>query len=368
MKKNILLLIICTLILSACNTLNQNNDIVQSDEGNETESFIIPSAQISDADYQMILPFRPSKAREAITNQIANRIDIHELEDGLRRQSVDVYDPKKYIYEEGQYFSTAEIYELIDELNPDAKENETIDDFKENPRIFSHMLEQNYLVRKDNTVELAGISIGIALKSVYRFTPERDGPSYTEEIDFDEMMEAGKHVADRILSAIRQKEELMNVPVMIALYQEEKPASAVPGNYVAKTVVGEGEQSIGKWTSIKEKHVLYSAKNATGKYADDYQRVKKFGDRVTEYFPNYVGLIGEGFYQNDQLQRTTIRIPIEFNGRSEIVGFTQYVYGVVEEIFQVHDEIEIVIESMNRTEAILTKKSGETKVYVHVMH
>lgn len=367
MKKSIMILILSTLLLVGCNTLGKE-DIIQTEEGNQTETFIVPSTQLSEEEYQMILPFRPSKARGVITKQIANRADAHELEDGLRRHSVEVFEPKKYIYEEGQYISANELNTLIDELNPDYKKFETEKEYRDNPRIFSHIVEQNYLTRKDNTVELSGISIGIALKSAYRFTPVRNGPSFTEDISYDEMMEAGEKVAEHILGVIRNKEELTNVPVMIALYREEKPSSAIPGNYVAKTIVNEGEQSIGKWTSIKEEHILYSSRNSSSKHAEDFERMKNFGDRITEYFPNFVGLIGEGFYQNDQLKRTTIRIPIEFYGRSEVVGFTQYVYSLIEETFQVHDELEIMIETMNRTEVIMTKKSGETDIFVHVLH
>src|SRR5699024_9612994 len=127
------------------------------------------------------------------------------------------------------------------------------------------------------------------------------------------------------------------------------------------------ENSIGKWESVNEDHVLYSSKNNEGKYADDYQRIKTFGERMSEYFPNYVGLIGKGFYQNDELQKTTIEIPIEFRGRSEVVGFTQYLYSLVEEIFKKHDTIEIVVKSMDRTEAIITKKAGSETIDVHVL-
>lgn len=88
---------------------------------------------------------------------------------------------------------------------------------------------------------------------------------------------------------------------------------------------------------------------------------------MTEYFPNYVGLIGKGFYQNDELQKTTIEIPIEFRGRSEVIGFTQYLYSLVEEIFKKHDSIEIVVKSMDRTEAIITKKAGSETIDVHVL-
>src|SRR5699024_3484198 len=109
--------------------------------------------------YKILLPYRPSAARGTITNQITNRVDIDELEEGLRRHSTSVFSPEKYVFEEGQYLTENKIFELIDSLNPTIKDSSSKKEHKNNPRVFSHILEQNYLERKDNRVELVGISI-----------------------------------------------------------------------------------------------------------------------------------------------------------------------------------------------------------------
>lgn len=373
MKRKLSMLLFLTLtifILASCNLGIEDDDVVETDEGEE-ETFLIPSHKISEAEYQMILPFRPSEARGAITNQVFNRVDIEELEDGLRRHSTDVFDPKDYVYEEGQYFTSSEIYALVDELNPKIKEKkkekDQIKEYRDNPRVFSHILEQNYLVRKDKSVELGGISIGISLKSVYRFTTETGGPQYYEDISMKEMLEEGERVAEHVLKIIREKEDLKDVPVMIGLYREAKQASPTSGQYVRKTFVDAGESSIDKWEKIEEEHVLYTSKTSSDKHADDYQKVKTFDQRVNEYFPNYVGVVGEGFYVDDDLQKITLTLPLEFNGRSEVVGFTQYVYGVADEIFQKHYDLEIVIETMDKTEAIITRDAGDEELDVHIL-
>src|SRR5690625_7143024 len=120
---------------------------------------------------------------------------------------------------------------------------------------------------------------------------------------------------------------------MILLFGKEKKSSYVSGNLVAKTVVGEGERSIVKWEKIIEKHVLLSSSQSTGKYSEDYQKVKSFGEKISQYFPNYVGVIGEGFYIDDQLSSLTIEVPIEFFGSSVIFGFLQYYYVIFKKIF-----------------------------------
>src|SRR5690625_2599045 len=373
MNRFIVLLFSALLILASCSQQKQE-DIVQPEENEgTTQPSIIPSYSLSDDQYKIVLPYRPSAARGAITNQITNRVDIDELEEGLRRHSTDVFDPQKYVFEEGQYLETGYIYDLIDSLNPEIKEKESkkeqIEEHRENPRVFSHILEQNFLKQNDdNTVELVGISIGISLKSVYRFTVETGGSYYYEDIPMDEMLEEGKRIAEIVLNNARDIEGLENVPIMIALFREEKQSSPVPGNFVAKTVVGEGERSIGKWEKISEKHVLLSSSQSTGKYSEDYQKVKSFGEKISQYFPNYVGVIGEGFYIDDQLSSLTIEVPIEFYGRSEIVGFTQYAYGLVKEIFKNHYDLEVIISSSDKTESTIYRAAGEDEPNVHIFH
>src|SRR5699024_12205928 len=134
--------------------------------------------------------------------------------------STDTFNPEDYVYEEGQYFTANEIYSLIDEINPKIKEKkkekDQIEEYRNNPRIFSHLLEQNYLVRKDNSVELGGISIGIALKSVYRFTTETGGHYNYEDISQAEKLEEGERNAETAIEETWEREELNKDPVTSA--------------------------------------------------------------------------------------------------------------------------------------------------------
>src|SRR5699024_9846596 len=165
MRKLIILLMSAVLLLASCSSQRQD-DVIQTEEETETEVSILPSHSLTEDQYKILLPYKPSAARGAITNQVTNRVDINELEEGLRRHSTSVFDPQDYVFEEGQYLDTDFIYSLIDSLNPDIS-GDSVEEHRDNPRVFSHILEQNFLeVKEDNTAELVGVSIGIALKSV----------------------------------------------------------------------------------------------------------------------------------------------------------------------------------------------------------
>src|SRR5690625_5670534 len=84
MNRLVVSVLIALLLLASCSQQKQE-DLVQPEESESTtQPSIIPSYSLSEDQYKMVLPYKPSEARGAITNQITNRVDIDELEQGLR--------------------------------------------------------------------------------------------------------------------------------------------------------------------------------------------------------------------------------------------------------------------------------------------
>lgn len=347
------------------------------DEKEKQEPSIVPSYQLSKDNYRMILPYEPSAARGVIVSQVQNRLDIDEMEEGLRRHSKEYFDTEEYYFREGQFLTSDIVLDIIDELNPkkqaDSDKKNTKEKVKynrENPRYLSHILEQNFLLKKDDekTVETAGISIGIALKSVYAFQTEIGGPYYYEKIPQKEMLQQGYKIAQNVLKRLRAMDGLTDIPIMIALYREEEQGSPVPGNFLAKTYVEGGQDKVADWEKIKEENILFPSSQASKKYVEDAEIVQGFANKIAEYFPNYVGLIGKGFYINGEMKRLTIDVPIEFYGKGEVLGFTQYAYGVVKDVFPDRYDLEINIKSSDRLESMIYRNAGEKEPVTHIMH
>lgn len=358
------------LLLASCSpNVNEDEVVKKEDEAANQEKSIVPSYQLSKENYKMILPYEPSAARGRIVSQLGNRLDVDEMEEGLRRHSKQFFDPGKYYFQAGQQFSESTVLKWIDELNPEKKENAAIDYYRENPRYLSHILEQNFLQKnKDKEVELKGMSIALALKSRYSFETKGKGPYY-EDIGKEEMLKQGKQMAQSILKQVRKMEGLKNIPIMFAIYREEAEASPVPGNYVAKTTVKGGGMSIGEWNKVNEDYILFPSDEANNDpYYDDAQLVKNFTSEVAKFFPNYVGVVGEGFYVNDELKKLTLDIPIEFFGKGEVIGFTQYAYGLVKEMFPDYFDLEIKITSTDKLESLIYRSAGVDNPTVHIFH
>ncbi|MYL50523.1 CamS family sex pheromone protein [Halobacillus litoralis] len=389
MRKMHALLLSSLLVVSACTPVFDNREevIQETKDEKNNQSAIIPNYNMSEQDYRMILTEsspKVSSARAVTTNQMGNRMDIDEFESGLRRHSKEYFDPENYFFQPGQYLDGDTLLtwlgrdgnvpveedqdpeEVEDGLNPELNEDEaTEEDFRQSPRYISNIIEQNYLVRKaENKVELSGITIGISLRTVYNFTVE--GQSLSEDHSTEELLKKGKEYAGEILERIRKREELNDVPVVFALYEEEEASSKVPGKFLSKTYVKGSDMTINGWDNIKEKHVLFPSNEAEEDHFDDSQIFTDFRKEVSDYFPNFVGMIANGFYVNNELREVSIEIPIQFQSESEVVGFTQYVYSLVNEMFADHYHVQVNIHSMDEPESLIVKKAGEQEPFVHV--
>lgn len=370
MKKILALFMATLLFITGCApSIGEDEEVLQNPENSPVETSIVPANRLDGSNYRTILPYKTSEARGIITEQLANRVDVDEMEEGLRRHSTEVFNPEKLFFQEGRYLTTSMVHGWINELNPDRSEMDTWskEDHENNARTFSHVLEQNFLLQGEgSTVELAGISIGIGLKSIYRY--EVGVTPYTYNISMNEMLQKGYEVADRVVEDLRAMDGLEEVPIMIALYREEAHTSPVPGNYVTKTVVEGGSNSANDWETINEENILFPSNEATSKYPEDAELFNSFGNKIAEFFPNYVGAIGEGFYEEGELKEMTIEVPIQFYGKAEVIGFTQYAYSLVQDIFHNYYDLEIKVTSNDGLESLIYRQAQDEEPTIHIFH
>ncbi|WP_163528695.1 CamS family sex pheromone protein [Halobacillus ihumii] len=379
MKKLHMLLLSSLLLVSACTPVYDNADEVVRETGNNNsdQSAIIPNYSLSDQTYRMILTEDSAKVSSApgvTTNQMDNRLDIAAFENGLRRHSKEYYNPEKYYFQPGQTLTDSELLSWLSRksednpegLNPELNEDKASEkDFRSNPRYISNIIEQDYLVRKeDNVVEVAGVTIGISMRTVYNFTA--DGREYSENLSTEKLLAKGKEYANIILKRLRKKETLQGVPIVFAIFEEERDNTKTAGNFISKTYVEASENSIGDWKSIQENYVLFPSDEAEENYFDHAKLFSDFRVQVSDYFPNFVGMIANGFYINEELKKVEIDIPIQFRSQSEVVGFTQYIYSLVMEMFEDHYTVQVRINSMDQQESLIVKEPGNDKPYVYI--
>ncbi|MDF0728810.1 CamS family sex pheromone protein [Cytobacillus sp. S13-E01] len=393
MKSLLIMLMTTVLLLTACApTFDKQEEVVQETE-ETNEKAIIPRYNISESYYRTILPFKPGEARGLVVRNLQTRLDITEFETGLMRIAQESFSSDQYFYQEGQKISKETIESWLNRkmspaqlqednkkeaenlgLNPIFEYNANSEESYEtqmskSPIYLAHMLEHNYLIKnKDGKVELGGVVIGLALNSVQYFNLPDDQGGYPREvkIDTDVLKKEGKRIAEEVLARLRTMDELKNVPIVIALFEQEEISSIAPGNFIAKTGVINKGNRIDKWEDVNEEYHFFPSTAATNAYREDAVMFTNFKTDIDEFFPNYTGVIGRGFYKNEELYQLTIEIPMQFYGKAEVIGFTQFITGEVMEHFPDYFSLQVYVSSENGPESIIVRNAGEEEPFVHI--
>lgn len=378
MNRRLLPAMVVTAMLAGCSlpSLSKDSTVVQTNQSkNKEETTIIPSMQIDDQYYRTLLPYKESVSRGLIVSNINTKYDVKEAESGLLRLSQQAFDPSKYYFQEGQYLDKDTVTSWLSRsnqdpagLNPRTTKSMTPTERAKNAPIYlAHIVEQNYLEETGkNKVKLAGVSIGLALNSVYYYQKEQYGATYEEPIDQATLSKEGKKIASQVVKRLRQIDGLAEVPITIGLFKQQSRSSIVPGTYFAYTDVDQGSATIKDWKNINEKYVLFPTSNTDNQYRDINENFTNFKHDIDKYFSNYTNIVGTGFYQNNKIQKLEIEIPIKFYGTSEIIGFTQYMSGEVMDQFPKGLQIEVNVTSVNGPEALVVKEANTNEPYVHI--
>ena len=389
MKKLMMLALSLSLLLAGCAPNFKSQEEVVQEDKNEKDKAIIPNYKISDKYYRTLLPFEPSESRGLVVNNISTKYDINEFETGLMRVAQNSFDPDKYLFQEGQYLKRETVQAWLNRkftddqlkerelkaednigLNPMIADGGDIDKNNEKSPIYlAHILEHNYLLKNDDgKVGLGGVVIGLAMNSVHYYQKEQYGATFETDIKRDVLEREGKKMAEEVLQRIRQIKGLKDVPVTIALFEQQARTSVVPGSFFAYAKADKGSNKLGGWEEISEKYVLFPSSAAEKNHRDDLTAFLNFKQDVETYFPNFNGVIGKAFYAQDQLQEINIDIPIQFYGKAEGIGFTQYVTGLVVKHFPEYISVQVNISSVNGPEAIVVRKADQSEPFVHIYH
>ncbi|MER2128328.1 CamS family sex pheromone protein [Solibacillus sp. FSL H8-0523] len=378
---------IAAAMLSACTpSITPDTELTQQSDTEEVETTIIPNMKLSDNFYRTLIPYKESASRGLVVSNIFTKYDMKEVETGLMRISQNFYDTEKYYFQEGQYLDETMLkywlarpnqttdkgpeYQGLNPSSIDEKTGQEMDSTvkaTEAPIYVSHIVEQNYLTKTDdNKVKLAGMSIGLALNSVYYYQKEQYGEFYEQKLSEDELVAEGKKIAQEVVNRLRARTELADIPIAVALFKQEERNSIVPGSYVAFNFADEGKTALGDWQDVNEKYVTFPMNSPEDVYREMNKSFLNFKQDVDKYFSNFTSVFATGFYQNKHIQKLDIEIPIQFYGTAEITGFTQYITGLMLNHLPLDLNVTVSITSVNGPEVLIVKEPNSDEPFVHI--
>ncbi|MCV9900963.1 CamS family sex pheromone protein [Exiguobacterium sp. N5] len=361
-KQLVIPTIASALLLSGCSMKIPMGEEEATPTGDETAAEGVTQAiEARDSYYQMVIPFKPAAARGLAQRQVSSSLELEEVELGLMRHSTDAFDPEKFAYQEGQLLNAEDVSRLLarkdksnEGLTPlnlayadgkaEVEDDKFVDANKKSPLYLASIVEQNYMTKEDSGYQVGGVSFALILNREYVFQAPNYGPTYTVKLDQKKVIAEGERMANELVSQLRKREDFKDLDINVALYMKSTQGSPTPGNYIKSAFVGTADQvKSDDWKAIDEKYYYFPSTSATSDVREDAQKFTLFSDRIADLFPDYSGMIGKGFYQNGDLSRMEIDIPIQFYSRAELVGFTQHVVGLLENRWEYNRNVPVRI-------------------------
>jgi protein involved in sex pheromone biosynthesis len=382
MKKRLSAALAALLILGGCApTFEKQDQVVQENQDSEAKKAIIPNFQISNDYYKTMLPYDTSKTRGVVVNDLGSRYDINEIENGLLRVAQNRFSTNDYFFKEGQFLTKKTIdswlqrkftSEQLAEKKLKESENLGLNPVQTKgdnaPIYLAHIVEHNYLMKKedDNKVKLGGVVIALSLNSVIYETNLTTGTRTVKNINNEVLKEQGAKMADEVLKRMRQKEDLQNIPIMFALYKQAPKQQVVPGQFFAYTTVEAGADTIKNWEGINEEYYIFPSPEAAKNHPEDNKVFQDLKKEIEDYFPVFTGVTGEALYQNQKLTNMNMEVALTFNGKTETIGFAQYLSNLIGKNTPENWDVELLIKSSYGPEALVVKKKGSKETYLHI--
>ena len=398
MKRSIILFISAIFLLSACGNDDNEKSKEQPDDNKQQEKSgsvkeIATDKHVQGNNYRTILPFKESQARGLLQDNMANSYNGEDFENGLLELSKQVFPTDDYLYQDGQYldkdtinayldpkYTKSEVDEMDEDERKEKKANENLglnpshngetDPEKiaeESPAYLSNILEQDFYASGDTKgKEIKGMTIGLAMNSTYYYQKEKDGETYSKELDDKEIKKQGKQMAGEILSRVRENKDLKDIPIHFAIYKQTGENSIVPGEFIAGTTVEDGKTRSNEWKDINQTTALLPSDEAGEIDENLNNNFKQFNDNLQTYFNNFTQAVGTVKFDNKKAKQLTVDVPIDYYGEAETIGITQYITEQAEKYFDDIDEYEIRIKDGNKAKALISKTEDDKDPQVHI--
>lgn len=329
---------------------------ILSDEGESAPATptVSPVIEVSGDYYTSVMPYQPNQTRGMLSSLSGYRIDFSRLELGLLEIAQETFDPDQFLFQEGQQISSKMVSEWLAPLSADNPNGLNPQDGN---TLLVHVLEHDYLDKE--SLQLAGIVLGLTLSPEYK-----DAAGQQHVYTLDELRSKGQALAARIVQQVRA--EHPKIPMVVALYQvPNRTSTLVPGNFIMTGIVNAGENGVSKWQPIDEKYYLFPGEAVYQAYPQISLQYDKLMEQSKAFFSEFLGLTGVGRFMGGDLVELTLTATAEYDSRTEVIQFTQYVAALTNQFFDKQVHINLYVESINRPLAVYVRPAnGEG--YMHV--
>ncbi|ABS22353.1 CamS family sex pheromone protein [Bacillus cytotoxicus] len=329
-----ILLVSLSLSIGGCSISTKKEEVVTE---KHQEKKIIPKYNVSDNYFKTVIPLNEQILGGEINQATNSKLDVTAFEEGLFHIASKQFNRETHYLQRGEFISQKKIHELLK---------------KQEVPYVSNIIEHDYFTRKDaGELSLAGIIIGLAM---------------TADHSNEEAMTKATEMSNHVLQLIHSNKNFKNVPITFAVFKQEPTTSIKPGVFISSTTVQQNEKNISQWTSMHEQKFIYPSDEFQKAHDTDKKKLDEFKDAISEFYKkDYYPVKAVVTYNNEKLDTLTLDTVIKFNGKSELLAYTQVVSESMLEKLPKDAKIQVTIKSEQQDEAVIVKEKNKEKPFVY---
>lgn len=173
-------------------------------------------------------------------------------------------------------------------------------------------------------------------------------------------------MAEEILSRLRVRDDLKNIPINFGIFIQSGEGDIKPGKFVSYASSEGGKRNVKSWEKMNQKYVTIPSNDAADLDENLNSNFEQFNQDLQKYFPNFTQSVGTGKFDDDKLTELEIKVPLDYYGKAEVIGVTQYVADLSQKYFKGIDDLEISIVDGEEPQALITKTKDDDEPQIHI--
>ena len=293
--------------------------------------------------YQVATPYK-----ESVGNYSINSYDKEEVEIMLMDISNDYFKINNSLYQEGQYLTSEEIKELVNQYN--KTETIEVDNIKIKPQYITSIYEQNYLATNNS---LKGISLAIVVDNKQYYSDN----SY-KIIDEKIVLDYAKKQTLELIKYMRNKEELQHINIVVGIYLQN---NNLKGSF---KYVGYSENEKIKFDFVNYNYQKLDSNYVMNNDINTYNNVLNLKKSLNQYnniYTSYTGL-----YKDNILLNIDIIVNSDYFNKGQILNISNTITKDLNS-FPQNVNIKIYIKTSNEVKAFLNKEDNVNKINTYIL-
>ncbi|WP_439425736.1 CamS family sex pheromone protein [Oenococcus alcoholitolerans] len=349
-----------------------------SNSSSQRSSVQVIDNSSNSGDYRTIISngrYRTSAAR-GITVTTETNFNVQSFENSLINLSRSFFSPRRYIFQEGQYLSSSTLTDWLNRSSSDNPQglNPPDNGRRDNGRnpYYLQSIEEDDFVNQSGSgnFDLEGMTIGMAMNRADHYSAQQGGPTLTQNIPRNQMVEQGQSMAGKVLQRLRANKRIPNnVPILIVMY-ENSPEDSLAGGSPYAYYLSRSGSNIGSWTDPQIRNIVLPKSNGdhSSLGSQDNTTFSNFQNQIENFFPSISSATAQAHYDHDNLAGLNVTVNTNFYSVSEIRAFSSYISQIMPRYFGGTIPVRISVYASNQLLSVINRDSGANDFHITYLY